>query len=256
MKKSKNVAGFLALFFGWLGIHRFYLEQNTRGVFYIIFCWFPLIWIIGFIDAIAFFSMDEQQFDRKYNKHENSGDTDFERPVGRRYAQRQTPPPKPAYRTGQPKKDNLSKASFYRKAGLEKFKDYDYSGAIEDFEKSLELEPRDIATHFNLACTYSLTENVEGAFKHLDRAVTLGFKDFKKIKEHHALAYLRIQKQFEEFQENGYRLSQKSWKKTDEENLLDTKPDLLDQLKKLGDLRDKGLLTEQEFADQKKKLLG
>jgi len=31
--------------------------------------------------------------------------------------------------------------------------------------------------------------------------------------------------------------------------------DLLDQLKKLGDLRERGLLTDEEFAIQKEKLL-
>lgn len=32
-------------------------------------------------------------------------------------------------------------------------------------------------------------------------------------------------------------------------------PSTIDQLKQLGELRDKGVLTEQEFADQKAKLL-
>ena len=33
-------------------------------------------------------------------------------------------------------------------------------------------------------------------------------------------------------------------------------PDLVDQLRRLGDLRDSGILTEEEFAAQKTKLLG
>jgi hypothetical protein len=33
-------------------------------------------------------------------------------------------------------------------------------------------------------------------------------------------------------------------------------PDLVEQLRKLGDLRDAGILTEEEFAAQKAKLLG
>ena len=35
----------------------------------------------------------------------------------------------------------------------------------------------------------------------------------------------------------------------------DDEPDMLDQLKKLGDLRDAGVLTEAEFAAQKAKIL-
>lgn len=254
--KDKNAAGILALFLGWLGFHRFYLGQTGLGVVYLIFCWFPLIWLIAFIDAIVLFSMDQQRFDEKYNKSASRSDTDFERRPSRRYQEQQrVQPPPPVPRVEPLRKEGPLKANPYKKSGLEKFKDYDYAGAIEDFKKSIEIAPRDVATHFNLACAYSLTENAEEAFNHLDKAVLLGFRDFQKIKEHHALAYLRIQKQFEEFEENGYRLSQEPFK-AEEENLLITQPDLLDQLKKLGDLREKGLLTEQEFAEQKKKLLG
>ncbi|MBI5914410.1 MAG: SHOCT domain-containing protein [Bacteroidetes bacterium] len=94
------------------------------------------------------------------------------------------------------------------------------------------------------------------AYFHLDKAVVHGFRDFQKIKQHHALAYLRIQQEFDDFEENGFRLAQKPRTTTAVENLLASQPDLLDQLKKLGALREKGLLTEQEFADQKKRLMG
>jgi tetratricopeptide (TPR) repeat protein len=137
---------------------------------------------------------------------------------------------------------------------LEKFKDYDYFGAIADFKKSLEIAPQDIATHFNIACAYALIEKKEEAFSHLDKAVSLGFRDFQKIKEHHALAYLRIQKEFDDFEENGYRLLASAAKNNDE-NLLASQPDLLDRLSKLAELREKGLLTQQEFEDQKQKLM-
>ncbi len=256
--KDKNAAGILALFLGWLGFHRFYLGQTGLGVVYLMFCWFPLIWLIAFVDAISLFSMDQQRFDEKYNQKipvRKYGGTDFER--NRRYERKEN---KSDYRrresgTARPAaKPAPARSNPYKKSGLEKFKEYDYAGAIEDFEKSLEIAPRDIATHFNLACAYSLVENTEKAFLHLDRAVAAGFRDFQKIKEHHALAYLRIQKEFDTFEESGFRLSNPLPEK--QEDLLSTQPDLLDQLKKLGELREKGLLTEQEFADQKRKLLG
>ena len=63
--KDKNVAGILALFFGWLGIHRFYLGQIGLGILYMFFFW--VSWIIALIDAIAFFAMDKVEFDEKYN---------------------------------------------------------------------------------------------------------------------------------------------------------------------------------------------
>lgn len=254
--KDKNAAGILALFLGWLGFHRFYLGQTGLGIVYLMFCWFPLIWLIAFVDAISLFAMDQQRFDEKYNQRapvERRRSTDFERT---RYG-RQAPTPTTAKRpmAAQPvKRQTASRPNPYKKSGIEKFKEYDYAGAIEDFEKSLEIAPQDIATHFNLACAYSLVENAEQSFYHLDRAVVFGFKDFQKIKEHHSLAYLRIQKEFDSFEENGFRLKQNA--PSAEGDLLSTQPDLLDQLKKLGELREKGMLTEQEFADQKKKLLG
>jgi TM2 domain-containing membrane protein YozV len=276
--KEKNVAGVLALFLGGFGVHRFYLNQNGLGVFYLIFCWFPLMWIIGLIDAIVFFSMDQDDFDRKYNKERfrDYRDTDFERGEyrhKRRAERRQHRRTERQYerrtsRNFSPPQRPVRKNNPYKASGVKKYKDFDYEGAIEDFEQALKIEPNDVATHFNLACSYSLNEEVEQAFYHLDRAVDLGFSDFKRIKEHDALAYLRIQPQFETFEKNGFRSSatnKAQEAKQDntppaldipQEDLLSQEPDLLDQLKRLGDLRDKGLLTEAEFATQKKKLLG
>lgn len=278
--KDKNVAGILALFLGGFGVHRFYLGQTGLGVFYLIFCWFPVMWIIGLIDAIAFFSMDKDNFDRKYNRQylssEKRRDTDFDRRNyqrkerwenrqarredrhERRYEQRRpqqaSPPARPQARPRQ---------NPFKISGVKKFKDYDYSGAIEDFNKALDIEPNDVATHFNLACAYSLNENTEKAFFHIDRAVANGFNDFQRIKTHDALAFLRIQEGFEAFEKNGFRLpADKPSEQAEqpappaEEDALEGQPDLLEQLRRLGELREKGLLTEEEFALQKKKLLG
>ena len=255
--KDKNAAGILALFLGWLGFHRFYLGQTGLGVVYLMFCWFPVIWLIAFIDAISLFAMDQQRFDEKYNNAPpvfGGSPTDFDRhrnrakTVDRHDLKRQEGA---ALKTA-----NASLTNPHKKRGLERFKDFDYPGAIEDFQKSIEIAPRDIATHFNLACAYSLTENAKLAFFHLDKAVEYGFKDFKKIKEHPALAYLRIQEEFDSFEQNGFKSPNTAGKPAEIEDLLNTEPNLLDQLKKLGELREKGLLTEKEFDEQKRKLLG
>ncbi len=268
--KDKNVAGILALFFGALGIHRFYLGQIGLGILYLFFFWFT--WFIGLIDAIAFFAMDKDDFDYRYNRiayptsypreqynrrdqYDSRRNTRPEHRDPRRSAlpapsqqrQRSTPPPS--------KKPNP-----FTQSGLEKFKDFDYDGAINDFEKALEFDPKDVALHWNLACAYSLTENADKAFFHLDRAVVHGFNDAKRIKEHDALAFLRIQKEFENFEKNGFRLVPPVDLPKDPVPKVATapelSPDLLEQLNKLGSLREKGLLTEEEFSAQKRKLLG
>ncbi len=259
--KDKNIAGILALFFGPLGVHRFYLGQIGLGIFYLFFFWFPLTWIIGLIDAIAFFSMDVDDFNRKYNKEYLKGyrNTDFDR---NEYHQRERPQVKDQRRqrarnTAAPTRKRRSRGrrpNPFKQSGIEKYKDFEYQAAIEDFEKALEINPKDIAVHFNLACAYSLTEKSDQAFAHLDKAVEFGFNDFKRIKEHDALAYLRIQPTFEDFEKNGFRLVQRI--DAPKDDILGSTPsDLLEQLRRLGDLREKGLLTEEEFATQKKRLL-
>ena len=64
--KSKITAGVLALFFGSLGIHRFYLGQ-WWGIFYILFCWTFIPAIVSAIEGIVFLCSSDESFDRKYN---------------------------------------------------------------------------------------------------------------------------------------------------------------------------------------------
>ncbi len=101
-----------------------------------------------------------------------------------------------------PKPDN----SLHKKSGIEKYKEYDYKGAIVDFKKALEIDPTDSNAHFNIACAYSLMEDKANAFVHLDQAVANGFKDVYRIKDHDGLAWLRVQKGFDKFEKNGFRL--------------------------------------------------
>ncbi|MCB0587351.1 MAG: NINE protein [Phaeodactylibacter sp.] len=272
--KEKNVAGILALFLGGFGIHRFYLGQTGLGVFYLLFFWFPVIWIVALVDAIVFFSMDQEVFDRKYNQRYARRDTDYDRRNyrrrvrseqreerrERRYERKTEPPRRRQYERPKPRPP---RSNPYKASGIKKYKDYDYDGAIEDFNKSLDIEPNDVATHFNLACAYSLNEKTDKSFFHLDQAVANGFNDFQRIKEHDALAFLRIQPEFEKFEQNGFRLQKPEPQPEppeipteEQEEVLEGQPDLLEQLKRLGELREKGLLTEEEFTTQKRKLLG
>ena len=201
----------------------------------------------------------------KKNKERPDSGRDYHR-QNRRYSRRYERPEerptkrpteqKPRYRnhTSRQRKApirQVPKNNPFRSSGLEKFRDYDYEGAIEDFKKALQINNNDIAVHFNLACSYSLTEQKDKALYHLDRAVGLGFKDFDKIRTHDALAFLRIQDEFEDFEKNGFRLTPKQ-----EHNIPTENSSLLDQLSKLAELRERGLLSEEEFISQKKKLLG
>ncbi|MFT5167780.1 MAG: TM2 domain-containing membrane protein YozV [Saprospiraceae bacterium] len=299
--KDKNIAAILAFFFGIFGVHRFYLGQKGLGILYLMFFWvLGIPAIIGLIDAIIFLSMGQDDFDMKYNRRlypdHKRQDTDFTRADTRaerrdyRVEQRDLrhqrrierrenvrPEPQPQRRQGRPHPQPETPTAANRRnnpfkmSGIEKYKEFDYDGAIEDFKKALAVQPTDVAVHFNLACTYSLSEEKENAFFHLGKAVEYGFVDFKKIQEHDALAYLRIQDEFDIFKKNGYRLNvppppQAPSPPIIEEAVKDSNPEptedllsknsvLLDQIKRLGELRERGLLTNEEFDAQKRKLL-
>lgn len=265
--KDKTTAGLLAIFLGGLGIHRFYLGQTGLGFLHLCFFWVPLpiSWIVGFIHGIMILTMDDDKFNLQFNPEQykvvKRGNRREEREFNRNERRR---PQEPQRRSTAPVRQpvNQDKQQQLKKSGIDKYKDYDYQGAIEEFKKALALDPNDISIHFNLACTYSLNEEADKALEHLDRAVTLGFTDFKRIKEHDALAFVRIQDAFDEFEANGFHLKQPTPQKQaaqtqaqpTQEPVEDHSP-ILDQLQKLNELKLKGLLTEEEFVTQKNKLM-
>lgn len=290
--KDKNVAGILAFFFGIFGVHRFYLGQTGLGILYLIFFWTGIPAIIGFIDALIFFSMGRDDFDYKYNRQKmypdhRRYDTDFNREDRRRFRDEQrvlreqrrrqrreqvrdySEKARPQRKINTPRPARINNP--FKASGVKKYKEYDFEGAIEDFKKALSVNSGDVAVHFNLACSYSLNEEKENAFFHLSKAVELGFVDFKKIQEHDALAYLRIQDEYDIFKANGYRLNvppkpqsppvnavpqqEEAPAPNPPEDLLNQNNLLLEQIKRLGELREKGLLTDAEFEAQKRKLL-
>ncbi len=255
--KNKTTAGIFALFFGPLGIHRFYLGERKLGRFYAIATAIlfvasiniggPIVMIMGvvsFIDAILLLSMDREEFNEKYNQ---------------RYLNR---PPQVV--SASPHQQRFSSnplteiANPHKAAGIEKFKDYDYEGAAEDFKKSLAIKFDDPAVHFNLACCYSLSERPDPAFYHLTKAVHFGFIDFDKIEKHEGLAFVRTQPEFRDFVKKGYQLHSAAPAQTPDllaQKPTEKQPSLLDQIKKLSELREQGILTEEEYKGIKEEVL-
>ena len=70
--KNRVVAALLALFMGYLGIHRFYLGQ-WWGLFYLLFFWTGIPGLIAFIEALVFLFTDQRKWDLKYNSGVPSG---------------------------------------------------------------------------------------------------------------------------------------------------------------------------------------
>lgn len=264
--KNKRVAGFFALFFGIFGVHRYYLGQRFYGVLYMVAFFVglmitiasdgeaPLVMvpaILSFVDALLFFAMPQDEFDEKFNS--GSKRTSIFRKRSRSRQQFE-------------KNDFVESRAMnpFKKSGIARFKEYDFDGAIADFQKSLNQKYKDPATHFNLACCYSMQEDANEALFHLAKSIDFGFVDFEKIYRHEALSFLRVQPEFETFVKNNYHFESPNALPEPEEDLLETepvleaempKPDLLDQIIRLGDLKEKGILTEEEFVQQKQKIL-
>jgi len=60
----RKVAIVLAVFLGWLGVHRFYRGQVGWGLFYLFLLWFfaPLVVVIALIDAVRYLFMSDEEF--------------------------------------------------------------------------------------------------------------------------------------------------------------------------------------------------
>jgi TM2 domain-containing membrane protein YozV len=66
---QRITAGLLAIFFGWLGIHKFYLGYNTAGIIMIVVSIFTcgsIMSIIGLIEGIIYLTKTDEQFNATY----------------------------------------------------------------------------------------------------------------------------------------------------------------------------------------------
>ena len=270
--KSRKAAAFLALFLGTFGVHRFYLGQTGLGLAYFFSTFLfkvPVSAIMGVIDAVTFFSMSDEQFDRKYNKGRQQSTRQTSRTSTRttRRTTRQTTRrsnrdellshqkrqrSQDRVNSQRTRKKNVTRRNPFKLSGKKKLTEYDLKGAIDDFKRSIDINPDDPETHYMMASAYSLNEQAEEAFNHLSIAVAQGFKDYEKIKTADELAFLRIHDDFEAFEKAGYRKSNP----IDAQNQSQTPDDtLLAQLQRLAEMRKKGLITDEDFEIEKRRIM-
>ena len=285
--RDKNIATLLAIFLGWTGVHKFYLGKIKMGILYAIFSFTFIPFFLSLIDFFVLVTMRQEEFDDKYNgavpfttprnwksdrrdrRLKRRGNTIiFEKKKPEQYSNR--PPADVTYRTSIPKVAGLMQNKAYQE-GIKYFEDYQYRNALERFQSALLVNRDHSEILFRVACCNSLLEQKEDMFANMEKAIKNGFKDFDKIQTMDALAYLRIQPEFDDIKASGYL----NWKTNEEvktiivpnENVVpETLPvveevreplstdELLAELKKLGELRQKGELTEEQFAEQKQKL--
>jgi tetratricopeptide (TPR) repeat protein len=71
-----------------------------------------------------------------------------------------------------------------------------YTEGLKIDERLSRLRPDDAVVHYNLACSYSLTSQIELAFEALDAAINLGYRDFKAMDADPDLKSLREHSQY------------------------------------------------------------
>jgi TM2 domain-containing membrane protein YozV len=256
--KSRKTAAFLALFLGAFGVHRFYLGQTGLGIFYFFANFFtpllklPLGFILGMIDAMSFFFMSDEEFDRKYNKNVDRTQVVERRQTARERNRARRRPAAERVTKQRARKTKVSRRNPFKLSGSKKLGEYDLKGAIEDLKRSIDINPDDPEVHYMLASAYSLSEKADEAYTHLTTAVAQGFKDYEKIKNDDALAFLRIHEDFEAFEKAGYR---KTTPIESLENNPTSNETLLAQLQRLAEMRKNGLITDEDFELEKRRIM-
>jgi len=71
-----------------------------------------------------------------------------------------------------------------------------YAEGLEIDKKLIQLRPNDALAHYNLACSYALLKKPELALKTLRRAVELGYRDFRYMREDRDLESIRHDPRF------------------------------------------------------------
>lgn len=120
-----------------------------------------------------------------------------------------------------------------------------YDKAISILQEALSYNAKDSQTHYNLSLLFSKINNKEKAFTHLEKAIEFGYRNFNKIATSNDLEWLRKQPEYNKFITNGYKF----------DNTQNIKSNYIEELKELGNLKEKGIITETEFEIQKGKIL-
>ncbi len=77
-------------------------------------------------------------------------------------------------------------------------------------ERLIRLRPEDAIARYNLACSYSLTNQIDLAFEALHEAIKLGYRDFKSLDKDPDLKNLREHSEYKKVRAKLRELSPKA----------------------------------------------
>ena len=73
-----------------------------------------------------------------------------------------------------------------------------YADGLRIDQRLVRLRPEDALAHYNLACSYALMNRADQSIRMPRRAVELGYRDFRFIREDHDLESIRQDPRFRE----------------------------------------------------------
>lgn len=284
---NKTLGGFFAFFLGIFGVHYFYVGKWWKGVLQMAAFWFfvflttigngpaeelfgmliAVTVLIPFITSIVWWSMPLRKWQAKYDP--DSLEEENLMSTGTRLQ---------------------ADTKALKAEGIRYYRSADYDLAIEAFLEAADADVADPGTHFNLACSYAQLGQYPESMRHLELSVTFGLPKPERIEKHPALAAMRKHSAFQSFRDNNYRrlnlieLGPEEDKPSAEtledfgnpppkvepmpaanspqketaafDDAPSPAPDLLEQITRLRELHDAGILTQGEYQKQKEKLLG
>jgi tetratricopeptide (TPR) repeat protein len=71
-----------------------------------------------------------------------------------------------------------------------------FADGLQIDKRLVQLRPNDALAHYNLACSFALLKRPEQSLKTLRRAIELGYRDFRYMKEDHDLDSIRHDPRF------------------------------------------------------------
>lgn len=71
-----------------------------------------------------------------------------------------------------------------------------YEDGLKIDRRLVDLRPKDALAHYNLACSYSLLKKIDHALRALRKAIELGYRDLRYLREDRDLAALRRDPRF------------------------------------------------------------
>ena len=256
---SKRRMGIVfALGLGWCGVHRFILGQWQWGLFHIFLFvvsmstinswlnidvpWLSASALLGYFTAYQWWRMSGEEFADNYLEP-------VEEHVEGKYLQG-TATAHPKVKSGRVRRKILASAKTH-------YENFDFQGAADLYEDALDLDHYDGESRVFAARCYSLLENSEDAYRHLKKAIQLKASNLELVDEDEGFAWLRLQPDFMARKRSGYgEVAATAEMNADEpKSLPSPEPNILDRLEQLGRLRDRGLLDDEEFAREKRRLL-